>query len=166
MKKFIKIILIFCLLTTSFVLKKSNEQLPNIEIKDIDGNSVNIKDYGYNGKITIISFWATFCGPCIKELDNMSLLYDDWVDEYNLEMVAITIDDARNIPKVKPMVNGRGWPYEVLLDQNRDVARALNVTNPPMTFLIDKEGNIVYKHTGYTEGAEYKLESEIKKLIR
>jgi peroxiredoxin len=150
----------------SFSAKTFEEQLPSIELKDIDGNTVNIQDFGNNGKITIISFWATWCGPCIKELDNMNELYEDWVDDYGLELIAVSVDDARNIPKVKPMVNGRGWPYNVLLDENRDLSRALNVSNPPMTFLIDKEGNIVYKHTGYTEGAEYKLLDEIKKLVK
>jgi cytochrome c biogenesis protein CcmG/thiol:disulfide interchange protein DsbE len=149
-----------------FSAKTFEEQLPSIELKDIDGNTVNIQDFGNNGKITIISFWATWCGPCIKELDNMNELYEDWVDDYGLELIAVSVDDARNIPKVKPMVNGRGWPYNVLLDENRDLSRALNVSNPPMTFLIDKEGNIVYKHTGYTEGAEYKLLDEIKKLVK
>ena len=150
----------------SFSAKTFEEQLPSIELKDIDGNTVNIQDFGNNGKITIISFWATWCGPCIKELDNMNELYEDWVDDYGLELIAVSVDDARNIPKVKPMVNGRGWPYNVLLDENRDLSRALNVSNPPMTFLIDKEGNIVYKHTGYTEGAEYKLLDQIKKLVK
>jgi peroxiredoxin len=150
----------------SFSAKTFEEQLPSIELKDIDGNTVNIQDFGNNGKITIISFWATWCGPCIKELDNMNELYEDWVEDYGLELIAVSVDDARNIPKVKPMVNGRGWPYNVLLDENRDLSRALNVSNPPMTFLIDKEGNIVYKHTGYTEGAEYKLLDEIKKLVK
>jgi cytochrome c biogenesis protein CcmG, thiol:disulfide interchange protein DsbE len=150
----------------SFSGKTYEEQLPSVELKDIDGNTVNVQDFGTNGKITIISFWATWCGPCIKELDNMNELYEDWVDVYGLELIAVSVDDARNIPKVKPMVNGRGWPYTVLLDENKNLSRALNVSNPPMTFLIDKEGNIVYKHTGYTEGSEYKLLDEIKKLVK
>jgi thiol-disulfide isomerase/thioredoxin len=114
----------------------------------------------------VFSFWATWCGPCIKELDNINELYEDWVEEYGIEMVAVTVDDARNIPKVKPLVNGKGWPYKILLDENKDLSRALNVQNPPMTFLINKEGKIVYKHVGYTEGAEYKLLEEIKKCAK
>jgi len=159
------LILAVAIVTFGFTFKTMND-LPSISLKDMDGNTVNVKDYGANGKITIITFWATWCGPCIKELDNVNELYDDWVEKYGLELVAVTVDDARNIPKVKPLVNGRGWTYKILLDENKDLARALNVPNPPMTFLVDKTGKIVYKHTGYTEGAEYKLEDEIKKLVK
>jgi thiol-disulfide isomerase/thioredoxin len=145
---------------------KTHNDLPSVELKDLEGKTINIQDYGSNGKITVVSFWATWCGPCIKELDNINELYEDWVEEYGIEMVAVTVDDARNIPKVKPLVNGKGWPYKILLDENKDLSRALNVQNPPMTFLINKEGKIVYKHVGYTEGAEYKLLEEIKKCAK
>lgn len=160
---FVLLVSVFML---SFTANRYVERLPSVELKDMDGNVVNVNSYGVNGKITVLSFWATWCGPCIKELDNMNELYDDWVEEFDLEVVAVTVDDARNVPKVKPLVNGRGWPYTILIDENRELARALNVANPPMTFLLDAEGNIVYKHTGYTEGAEYKLEEEIRKLIK
>lgn len=149
----------------AFTTKTQND-LPSVELKDLEGKTINIQDYGTNGKLTIVSFWATWCGPCIKELDNINEIYEDWVEDYGVEMVAVTVDDARNIPKVKPLVNGKGWPYKILLDENKDLSRALNVQNPPMTFLINKEGKIVYKHVGYTEGAEYKLLEEIKKYAK
>lgn len=156
------------ILTMSLVMgftntkKQVQSELPSIQLKDLEGNMVNIKDFASNGKLTVISFWATWCGPCIKELDNILELYDDWVADYEVELVAVSVDDSRNVPKVKPLVNGKGWPYYVLLDENKDLSRALNVQNPPMTFLIDKKGNIVYKHTGYTEGTEFELEKKIK----
>ncbi|MES2617667.1 MAG: TlpA disulfide reductase family protein [Bacteroidota bacterium] len=159
---------LFMLGTVSAMANDSTKQkqaLPSVQVKTLDGKSVDIKDYAVKGKLTIISFWATWCGPCIKELDNILDVYDEWQKKYNCEVVAVTIDDSRNIPKVKPFVDGKGWPFTILTDENKDLARALNVNNPPQVFLVDQEGNIVYTHVGYTEGSEFDLEAEMKKLI-
>ena len=145
---------------------KQKQTLPSVTIKKLDGTQVNIQEYAKTGKITIISFWATWCGPCIKELNNILDVYEDWQKKYGCELVAVSIDDARNVPKVRPTVNGLGWPYTILLDENKDLARAMNVNNPPQTILLDQNGNIVYVHNGYTEGNEFELEAEIKKLIK
>lgn len=146
--------------------QKKTATLPSVMVKKLDGTPVNIQDYGKMGKITIISFWATWCGPCIKELDNISEIYEDWQTKYNVQLVAVTIDDSRNVPKVPTVVKGHGWDYTILSDENKDLARALNVNNPPQTILLDENGNIVYVHNGYVEGNEYELEEEIKKLVK
>jgi peroxiredoxin len=145
---------------------KQKQQLPSVVVKKMDGSSVNIQDYGKTGKIMVISFWATWCTPCIKELNNVLDLYDDWQKKYGLELVAVSMDDARTSSKVQPVANSLGWPYLILLDENKDLARAMNVNNPPQTILIDQSGNIVYVHNGYTEGSEIELEEQIKKLIK
>ena len=145
---------------------KQKQQLPSVMVKKMDGTPVNIQDYGKTGKIMIISFWATWCTPCIKELNNVLDLYDDWQKKYGLELVAVSMDDARTSSKVQPVANSLGWPYLILLDENKDLARAMNVNNPPQTVLIDQNGNIVYVHNGYTEGSEIELEEQIKKLIK
>ncbi len=139
--------------------------LPEISLKSVDGEDIMLADYGTNNKITVISFWATWCKPCIKELKNINGLLEEWIDEYDMELVAISVDDSRNAVKVRPMVNAFNWDFDVLLDPNGNVQRALNVANPPVTFLIDQNGKIVYTHTGYVEGDEYELEDHIKRLI-
>ena len=145
---------------------ESTGTLPDVTLKNVDGEDVNIADYGTNGKITIISFWATWCKPCIKELKNVNSLLDEWIEEYDVELVAVSVDDSRNAVKVKPTVNALNWDFDILLDPNGDLQRAMNVANPPVTFLIDQEGNIVYTHTGYVEGDEYELEDHIKELVK
>lgn len=144
----------------------SKATLPDITLKDVDGNNVSMQTYGANGKITIVSFWATWCKPCLKELKNIDGLLEEWSAKYNVELVAVSMDNARNTIKVKPTVTGNGWEFPVLLDPNGDLQRALNVTNPPYTLLVDQKGNIVYTHTGYLEGDEYDLEKEIQKLVK
>lgn len=146
--------------------QNKTETLPSIMVKKLDGTQVNIQDYAKTGKFTIISFWATWCRPCIKELDNILDVYEDWQTKYGCELIAVTIDDSRNIPKVKPFVNGKGWPYLILTDENKDLARAMNVNNPPQVILLDQNGNIVYVHNGYTEGSELEIEEKMKALMK
>jgi cytochrome c biogenesis protein CcmG, thiol:disulfide interchange protein DsbE len=153
---------IFTTLVFSQTTDSTTSELPDISLKNIDGEDINFSDYGKNGKITIISFWATWCKPCIRELKNVSDLLDEWIEEYDLEMVAVSVDDTRNIAKVKPFVAGRGWDFQVLLDPNGDLQRAMNVVNPPVTFLVDQNGKIIYTHVGYVDGDEYELEEKIK----
>ena len=157
-------VLIIALLIVCNSLFAQNKKLPDISLKDVNGVDKKIKNYGVNGKITIISFWATWCAPCKKELNNIAEVYDDWKKEYGLELVAVSIDNARNVAKVKPYVDGQNWSFEVLLDTNEEFKRAMNIQTVPFTVLVDKKGNIVYTHTGYVEGDEFNLEEEIQKL--
>ncbi len=138
--------------------------LPSVILKDMNGNPVDISSYGKSGKITVISFWATWCGPCKKELKNINEYLEEWQDLYNMQLVAVSTDDSRNTVKVKPFVNGQGWTFDVLLDVNQDLMRALNAPNVPFTVIIDQNGNIVYTHLGYQPGDEFELEEKLKEL--
>jgi cytochrome c biogenesis protein CcmG, thiol:disulfide interchange protein DsbE len=144
---------------------QQRQTMPDIILKDVNGKNKNMADYSKTGKITIISFWATWCTPCKKELTNINDLLDDWKEKYGVELVAVTVDNSRNVPKVKPFVDGQGWTFDCILDVNSDLARAMNVLNPPQTFLIDQSGNIVWSHVGYVEGDEFVLEEKIKTLV-
>ncbi len=164
----IAIALSLCFVTANAGIKDSTttkQSLPSVTLKNTEGDNVDMSSYATNGKITIISFWATWCKPCIKELRNINDVLDDWVEEYNVELVAVSVDDSRNTALVKPFADGQGWDFDILLDPNGELQRAMNVTNPPVTFLIDQNGKIVYTHTGYLEGDELDLEDEIIKLV-
>lgn len=136
--------------------------LPDIDIKDMNGQKVNMAEVCLSGKMTVVSFWATWCGPCKKELNNMAELYDEWKEKYNVEIIAVSIDDARNAAKVKSYANGQGWEFKVLLDENQQLQRALNFQTVPYTLLVSPTGEIIYQHSGYLEGDEYTLEEKIK----
>lgn len=144
----------------------SNSDIPSIVLKDVNGQEVDLQKETHKGKLTIISFWATWCSPCKKELENMNDVIDDWRKNYNVQLIAISIDDARNAMKVKPYIEGKKWDFPVLLDVNQDTKRSLNFPNVPYTLVVDQNGKIVYKHVGYTEGDERILEAKLKQLAK
>ena len=143
----------------------TEKTLPVVTLSDMNGKKVNVSDLGKTGKITVFSFWATWCIPCKKELSELDKVYEEWQKKYNLDLVAVSIDDVRNTAKVKTYVNGEGWTYNVLLDINQDLKRAMGIQSVPYTVLVDKKGNIVYIHNGYLEGDELELEKEIQKIL-
>ena len=140
--------------------------LPSIEVKTLDGSNFNINKIENNGKPTIISFWATWCKPCKKELNNIAEVYEDWQDETGVKLVAISIDDTRSMAKVAPFVNASDWDYEIYLDPNSDLKRAMGVSTVPHTFLLNGKNDIVWQHKGYVDGDEIELLKETKKLVK
>lgn len=143
---------------------KPLKRLPSVVVKTLDGKSVNIQEYGRKGRPIVLSFWATWCAPCKKELDELHKTYAAWQKQYHVEIVAITVDDARGLPKVKPMVAQKGWKYTVLSDVNKELQEACNISNVPYTILLDKKGNIIYQHNGYLPGDEQELLKKITEI--
>ena len=143
-----------------------NSKMPeNISLKTLDGKTVQSSVIQNDGNPIILSFWATWCKPCNTELDAIKEVYEEWQEETKVKLVAVSIDDARSAARVKPWVDGKDWPYEVYLDQNKDLARAMNVgADVPYVFVIDGNGEIVWMHKGYQPGSEEELIEVVKKV--
>ena len=150
-------------LFTSFIFAQ-NRTLPNTVVKTLQGSNFNIKNIENNGNPIVISFWATWCKPCKKELNNIAEVYEDWQDETNVKLVAISIDDSRSMMRVAPYINASDWEYEIYLDPNGDFKRAMGVSTIPHTFLLNENKEIVWQHQGYIDGDEEKLFEQIQKL--
>ena len=161
MKKLFLISLLACFVSIGAI----QAQLPSVTLKTMDGKSVNTAALSNDGKPFIIDFFATWCKPCNRELDAISEVYEDWQQETGVKIIAVSIDQAHNINKVKPLVDNHGWDYEVLLDPNSDFRRALGIQQIPYTLVVDGKGKIVYRHQGYTDGDEIELIEKVKELV-
>ena len=157
---------IFLSLSLSLFISIGYTQLPNINLKDVNGVTKNLSKFSNNGNPIIISFGATWCKPCKAELNTIAEEYDDWTDETGVKLIAVSIDDARSSTRVEPYINAQGWEYLVLLDPNGDLKRAMNVNNVPHTFLVDGNGKIVWDHNNYSPGDEEELYEELVKIAK
>jgi len=164
MKKLGIFLAILFITTNLFAQEQKGKSLPEVTVKTITGENFNTLNIENDGNPIIISFWALWCHPCIKELTTIADVYEDWQDETGVKLYAVSIDDARSTAKVGPLVNGKAWEYEVLLDPNGDFKRAMNVNMIPHTFVLDGNKNIVWQHTSFAEGAELDLIEVIKKV--
>ena len=154
---------IFLLLLCAFSFSVQ-AALPSVTLKDVNGHPVQIDQLGGKGKPVIISFFATWCKPCMRELKAIDELYPDWQDEYGVEMYIVSTDQGQDSKKVKPLVDGQGWDYHVLLDPNGELKRAMNVQSIPHIFVLDGKGKTVYNHVGYTDGDELEIEKKLREL--
>lgn len=138
--------------------------MPDVSLKNLDNLSLNVKnDFSEPDKIYVFSFWATWCAPCINELEAINDYYDDWKKEMNVEVIAVSVDDSRTLKRVTPLVNGKGWTYNILLDSNQELKRALSITNVPFLIVV-KNSEIKFIHNGYSEGSVEELYNELKTL--
>jgi len=154
-------IVIFSILSTA-----QSRTLPSVDVKTLNGGTINITTLENDGNPIVISFWATWCKPCKKELNNIAELYEDWQDETGVKLVAISIDDTRSMVRVAPYVNASDWDYEVYLDPNGDLKRAMGVSTVPHTFLLNSKKEIVWQHKGYIDGDEDELYEQIEKIAK
>jgi peroxiredoxin len=162
--KLFKSVLPLMVAALSFI--SSSAQLPSVSLKTIDGKTVDTATLNNDGKPFVISFFATWCKPCNRELKAIHEVYPDWQDETGMKLIAISTDEAQNANKVKPLVDAEGWEYEVLLDTNSDFLRALGIQMIPHVLIIDGEGNIVDSRSGYIDGSENHIIEKIREISK
>jgi len=167
MKNFllVSLFLLFSVATFSQEETKALFTLPSVDIQNVNGEPFNTSDISNDGKPIIVTFWATWCKPCMKEHDAINDVYEEWVEETGVKLFAVSIDNARSSKRVLPTVNGKGWEFDVLLDPNGDLKRAMNVNIPPHTFIVNGNGEVVWQHIGYLEGDELEYIEIVEKVI-
>lgn len=159
MKKYICFLLSLCFAASL----AAQDVWPNVKVENNKGEVVETKDV-LQGKPAIVSFWGVTCKPCLTELNALNDLMEEWREEVDFNIIAVSIDDSRFTARARSMAQGYGWEFICLFDKNQDLKRAMNVMLTPQTFVVDADGKVVYAHTGYTPGSEYELLEQLKAL--
>lgn len=155
----------FLTLIVTLCAMAAQAQLPEVQLKDLAGKTINSAKLSNDGKPFVISFFATWCKPCNRELSAIAEVYEEWQEETGMKLFAISVDQAQNVNKVKPLVDANEWEYDVLLDTNSDLLRALGIQLIPHVLIVDGDGKIVESRSGYTEGSEQHIIEKIRELV-
>ena len=145
-------------------LTVSAQQLPDVKVENESGKMISTRSLV--GKPMIISYWSLACKPCIQELNAMNDALEEWREEADFEVVAISVDDVRLKARAKAKATSMGWDFVCLFDANQAMKRAMNVSLTPQSFVVDAEGNIVFSHSGYTPGSEQLLFEKLLETIK
>ena len=156
-----KILCLLCFVMAAITV--SAQQLPDVKVENAQGKVVSVRSLA-QGKPMIISYWSIACKPCIQELNAINDALADWKSEADLEVIAVSVDDARLKASAKAIASSRGWEFICVYDENQDLKRAMNVSLTPQSFVVDGEGNIIFSHSGYTPGSEQLLFDKIVEL--
>lgn len=151
------------ILLSFFLLCNAQTSLPEISVKTSDGKEIKLSDLKTLGKPVVICFWATWCNPCLEEMEAIADSYELWKKKVEFEFIAVSTDDSRSAGKVRSIVSGKAWPFKVVMDQNQDIMKIMNVSAIPFCFVFDRNGKAVYRHSGYLPGDEMTIFKEIKK---
>jgi peroxiredoxin len=139
------------------------EAASDFTLRDINGSELTLSSL--KGQVVVMSFWATWCGPCKEEMPHLQSMYGKLKDK-GLTVLSISTDDARSASKVKPFVMKMGYSFPVLLDKESTVIGAYNPSKTlPYTVIIDREGNVARRTSGYNPGDEVELEAFVTSLV-
>lgn len=145
----------------------AQSELPDTQIKDVASS----KKLAFNeaigtGRVTLVSFWATWCVPCKKEIKNIRAKLPDWKKEADFDYVTVSIDESRAEGLVRSYAKSQGWDFPYYIDNNSDLKRSLNFQTVPFTLIVDKNGKVAYMHSGYEEGGENEVFAKVKELAQ
>lgn len=147
-----------------FTLGMRGDTVVNFKLPDLRNKTVQLSELLQRGPV-LLDFWATWCKPCVKAFPKLEALHQKY-REQGLVVVGINQDGPRNLAKVKPFVHSLKITFLVLIDENNEVMRRLQVQNLPTSLLLAPDGTMAARHVGYSEENMKKLEEEIAALLQ
>lgn len=163
MKKIISAIAVLCIAASVYA---QDATLPDTQIKNVTtGKEVPFNETIEKGKVTVVSFWATWCVPCKKEIKNIMLQLPAWQKEADFNYMTVSIDQSRAEGLVRSYGISQGWKFPFYIDVNSDLMRSLNFQTVPFIIIVDKNGKVAFMHSGYEEGGEAEVFAKVKELV-
>lgn len=151
-------------LTSGADTPKDAAQATDFSLRSTEGRTVRLSDY-LGKDVVLLSFWATWCSPCLGEMPELEKLHQRYKDQ-GLTILGISMDGPESVANVDSTLRRYGVSYPVLLDEETRVASLYDPTkDAPFTVLIGRNGRVVESHLGYSPGDELKLEQQIKTLL-
>lgn len=145
-------------------LALAGDKATDFTLRSIEGESVSLGQY--EGKVVVMSFWATWCGPCKEEMPHLQKMYEAKKDE-GLVVLSISTDDARSASKVKPFIKKNAYTFPVLLDKDSSVIGTYNPSKTlPYTVVVGRTGEVAKMTSGYNPGDEVVLEELVDSLLK
>jgi peroxiredoxin len=135
------------------------DKATDFALRDIDSHDVTLSQY--KGQVVVMQFWATWCGPCKVEMPHLQKMYTELKDQ-GMVVLSVSTDDARTASQVKPFVKKMKYTFPVLLDKESTVVGAYNPSKTlPYLVIIDRNGDVVQRHSGYNPGDEVHVHEEV-----
>ena len=146
-----------------FQILLSQDISPNFSLKKINGRTVKIGEYLNDGPV-LINFWATWCAPCKKEMVFLERFENEYKKE-GFSVLSISIDSQKSLAQVRSYIRINNYSFDVFLDPNMQVFKKMNGNLMPTNILLDKKGNIIWRHYGYLPGDEKNMNLQIRSAL-
>jgi peroxiredoxin len=132
---------------------------PDFALRDEDGNTIRLSDY--KGKAVLLNFWATWCGPCKREIPGFVKLYNEYKDK-GFEIIGISLDQA-GWEAIKPFADKYDITYPIVLFDRKVIIDYGGISSIPTTFLINEKGEVIERIIGLRPDAYF--ESKVKEML-
>jgi thiol-disulfide isomerase/thioredoxin len=155
-------ILVLCIGFTSAVSARATKNIaPDFTLKSETGKNLKLSEL--RGKVIMINFWASWCGPCRQEMPVLDQLYKHYRP---LDFTVLGVNVEQNPDDAKSLLKDVSVSFPILFDKENKVSKLYDIKGMPSTVLVDRDGNVRYVHIGYQSGTEQEYQEQIRTLIR